>query len=106
MATATGVVRHQKPATRVEARGAGLPEPLFKIPVVLVTDPYKPKEVAKYALSYMSSVWHHCNTAPVGEVVNSDFEVIGTKGLSIIDGSVMNQLTRLNPLATLLMFGM
>ncbi|PHJ25731.1 oxidoreductase [Cystoisospora suis] len=68
-------------------------------------NPYKPKEVAKYALSYMSSVWHHCNTAPMGEVVNSDFEVIGTKGLSIIDGSVMNQLTRLNPLATLLMFG-
>ncbi|CBZ50295.1 putative oxidoreductase [Neospora caninum Liverpool] len=68
-------------------------------------NPYKPKEVAKYALTYMSSVWHHSNTAPMGEVVNTDFEVIGTQGLSVIDASVMNQLTRLNPLATLIMFG-
>ncbi|EPT31830.1 hypothetical protein TGME49_253150 [Toxoplasma gondii ME49] len=68
-------------------------------------NPYKPKEVAKYALTYMSSVWHHSNTVPMGEVVNTDFEVIGTQGLSVIDASVMNQLTRLNPLATLIMFG-
>ncbi|PFH31199.1 hypothetical protein BESB_030730 [Besnoitia besnoiti] len=68
-------------------------------------NPYKPKELAKYALTYMSSVWHHCNTTPMGEVVNTDFEVIGTRGLSVIDASVMNQLTRLNPLATLIMFG-
>jgi len=68
-------------------------------------DPDNVIDVAKYALTYMSSIWHHTGTAPMGEVVDHNFRVMGVKGLSIVDASVLNQVTRMNPTASLLMLG-
>eukprot|EP00922_Rhytidocystis_sp_ex-Travisia-forbesii_P072878 GHVS01108653.1.p1 GENE.GHVS01108653.1~~GHVS01108653.1.p1 ORF type:complete len:1038 (-),score=151.37 GHVS01108653.1:3028-6141(-) len=68
-------------------------------------DPENPADVAKYVLSYMTSIWHFTGSAPMGEVVDADFAFKGIKGLSIIDASVLNQVTRMNPTATLMMLG-
>eukprot|EP00922_Rhytidocystis_sp_ex-Travisia-forbesii_P049389 GHVS01073525.1.p1 GENE.GHVS01073525.1~~GHVS01073525.1.p1 ORF type:complete len:919 (-),score=149.88 GHVS01073525.1:2065-4821(-) len=68
-------------------------------------DPDEPADVAKYVLSYMTSIWHFTGSAAIGDVVNTDFSVKGIKGLGIIDASVLNQVTRMNPTATLMMLG-
>ncbi|CBZ50292.1 hypothetical protein NCLIV_007660 [Neospora caninum Liverpool] len=69
-------------------------------------DAQDPKAVAKYALSYMSSIWHHANTVPMGKIVDKNFDLIGARRLSVIDSSVLNELPRMNPTATMMMMGM
>ncbi|KAF4643208.1 GMC oxidoreductase [Toxoplasma gondii] len=64
-----------------------------------------PEAVAAFAVTYMTSIWHLAGTAAVGHVVDHEFRVMGTKNLSIADASVLNQMTRLNPTATLLTLG-
>ncbi|KYK67501.1 putative mandelonitrile lyase [Toxoplasma gondii TgCatPRC2] len=71
----------------------------------LLPNPRDAKAVAKYALSYMSSIWHHANTVPMGKIVDKNFDLIGAKRLSVIDSSVLNELPRMNPTATMLMLG-
>ncbi|CBZ52142.1 putative GMC oxidoreductase [Neospora caninum Liverpool] len=67
--------------------------------------PDDPKEIAEYVLTYMSSIWHHAGTAEMGTVVDDLFRVKGLDGLSIVDASVLPQITRGNPTATLLLMG-
>ncbi|PHJ22813.1 gmc oxidoreductase [Cystoisospora suis] len=67
--------------------------------------PDDPEAVAAFAVTYMTSIWHFAGTAAMGLVVDEEFRVKGIKGLSIADASVLNQMTRLNPTATLLTLG-
>nr|CEL64897.1 TPA: mandelonitrile lyase, putative [Neospora caninum Liverpool] len=71
----------------------------------LLPNAQDPKAVAKYALSYMSSIWHHANTVPMGKIVDKNFDLIGARRLSVIDSSVLNELPRMNPTATMMMMG-
>ncbi|KAL8434173.1 hypothetical protein ACSSS7_003355 [Eimeria intestinalis] len=64
-----------------------------------------PKAVAKFALSYMTSIGHTYGSAPMGKVVDNRFQVMGVNGLSIVDASVLPQLTRMNPVYTIMAFG-
>ncbi|PHJ25727.1 mandelonitrile lyase [Cystoisospora suis] len=71
----------------------------------VLPNPHVPKDVAKYALTYMSSIWHHANTVPMGKLVDQNFDLKGALRLSVIDSSVLNELPRMNPTATLMMLG-
>ncbi|PFH31192.1 hypothetical protein BESB_030660 [Besnoitia besnoiti] len=71
----------------------------------LLPRPQDPKAVAKYALTYMSSIWHHANTVPMGKAVDNNFDLIGARRLSVIDSSVLNELPRMNPSATVMLLG-
>ncbi|KAL8270969.1 hypothetical protein Esti_005124 [Eimeria stiedai] len=64
-----------------------------------------PKAVAKFALTYMTSIGHTYGSAPMGKVVDNKFQVMGVKGLSIVDASVLPQLTRMNPAYTIMALG-
>lgn len=64
-----------------------------------------PKALAKFALSYMTSIGHTYGSAPMGKVVDDKFQVMGVKGLSIVDASVLPQLTRMNPAYTVMALG-
>ncbi|CBZ52046.1 glucose-methanol-choline domain-containing protein [Neospora caninum Liverpool] len=72
-------------------------------PILPRTD--DPESLAAFAVTYMTSIWHFAGTAAVGDVVNHEFRVKGVKNLSIADASVLNQMTRLNPTATLITLG-
>lgn len=64
-----------------------------------------PKALAKFALSYMTSIGHTYGSAPMGRVVDDKFQVMGVNGLSIVDASVLPQLTRMNPVYTVMALG-
>ncbi|KAL8440337.1 hypothetical protein Efla_000225 [Eimeria flavescens] len=64
-----------------------------------------PKAVAKFALTYMTSIGHTFGSAPMGKVVDEKFQVMGVNGLSIVDASVLPQLTRMNPVYTIMALG-
>ncbi|KAL8444653.1 hypothetical protein Emed_006129 [Eimeria media] len=64
-----------------------------------------PKAVAKFALTYMTSIGHTYGSAPMGKVVDNKFQVMGVNGLSIVDASVLPQLTRMNPVYTIMAMG-
>ncbi|KAL8450524.1 hypothetical protein Emag_003153 [Eimeria magna] len=64
-----------------------------------------PKAVAKFALTYMTSIGHTYGSAPMGKVVDNRFQVMGVSGLSIVDASVLPQLTRMNPVYTIMAMG-
>ncbi|CDI74588.1 hypothetical protein EPH_0002920 [Eimeria praecox] len=64
-----------------------------------------PKALAKFALSYMTSIGHTYGSAPMGKVVDDKFQVMGLNGLSIVDASVLPQLTRMNPVYTIMALG-
>lgn len=64
-----------------------------------------PKALAKFALSYMTSIGHTYGSAPMGKVVDDKFQVMGVNGLSIVDASVLPQLTRMNPVYTIMALG-
>lgn len=64
-----------------------------------------PKALAKFALSYMTSIGHTYGSAPMGKVVDDKFQVMGVNGLSIVDASILPQLTRLNPAFTVMAIG-
>ncbi|XP_026193227.1 uncharacterized protein LOC34623624 [Cyclospora cayetanensis] len=66
---------------------------------------HNPKALAKFALSYMTSIGHTYGSAPMGKVVDDKFQVMGVNGLSIVDGSVLPQLTRMNPVYTIMALG-
>ncbi|KEP64942.1 UNVERIFIED_CONTAM: GMC oxidoreductase [Hammondia hammondi] len=71
----------------------------------LLPSPDDPKHIAEYVLTYMSSIWHHAGTAEMGVVVDNLFRMRGVDGLSIVDASVLPQISRGNPTATLLTIG-
>ncbi|KAF8822022.1 hypothetical protein IE077_001218, partial [Cardiosporidium cionae] len=71
----------------------------------ILPDPDDPVAVAKYALTYMTSIWHHAGTSPMGTVVDESFNILGLDRISIIDAGVLNQMSRMNPTATMLMLG-
>ncbi|CDJ65357.1 oxidoreductase, putative [Eimeria necatrix] len=64
-----------------------------------------PKALAKFALTYMTSIGHTYGSAPMGRVVDDKFQVKGVNGLSIVDASVLPQLTRMNPVFTIMALG-
>nr|CEL73256.1 TPA: GMC oxidoreductase, putative [Toxoplasma gondii VEG] len=67
--------------------------------------PDDPTHIAEYVLTYMSSIWHHAGTAEMGAVVDNLFRMRGVVGLSVVDASVLPQISRGNPTATLLTIG-
>ncbi|PFH32923.1 GMC oxidoreductase [Besnoitia besnoiti] len=71
----------------------------------ILPSPDDPQQMAEYVLTFMSSIWHHAGTAAMGTVVDDFFRVKGLDGLSVVDASVLPQITRGNPTATLLMMG-
>ena len=67
--------------------------------------PDNPKALAKFALSYMTSIGHTYGSAPMGKVVDTKFQVMGVDGLSIVDASVLPHLPRMNPVFTVMALG-
>lgn len=53
----------------------------------------------------MTSIWHWVGSASMGSVVDSRFMVKGFDNLRIVDGSVLPQVTRMNPFFTLTSIG-
>ncbi|PHJ20562.1 gmc oxidoreductase [Cystoisospora suis] len=71
----------------------------------ILPSPEDPVQLAEYVLTYMTSIWHHGGTAAMGTVVDDLFRVKGIDGLSIVDASILPQIPRMNPTATLIMMG-
>lgn len=75
------------------------------MPCILFSGVQNPKALAKFALTYMTSIGHTYGSAPMGRVVDDKFQVKGVNGLSIVDASVLPQLTRMNPVFTIMALG-
>lgn len=71
----------------------------------ILPDPEDIPALQNYVLSWMTSIWHWAGSIPMGDSVNPDFTLKGVDGLSIVDASVLPQVTRMNPFATLLAIG-
>eukprot|EP01068_Selenidium_serpulae_P012608 Selendium_serpulae@DN5853_c3_g1_i1.p1 len=68
-------------------------------------DPDDHEGCVNYAKSWMTSIWHWVASCNMGDVVDTQFRVRGVTGLSVVDASVLPQVTRMNPTATLLALG-
>ncbi|KAK9066114.1 hypothetical protein SSX86_015516 [Deinandra increscens subsp. villosa] len=51
------------------------------------------------------TIWHYHGGCHVGQVVNSDYEVMGVHRLRVIDGSTLDESPGTNPQATVMMMG-
>ncbi|KAL6972717.1 hypothetical protein U1Q18_026890 [Sarracenia purpurea var. burkii] len=51
------------------------------------------------------TIWHYHGGCRVGEVVDSDYKVLGVNRLRVIDGSTFAESPGTNPQATVMMFG-
>ncbi|KAJ9559644.1 hypothetical protein OSB04_004804 [Centaurea solstitialis] len=51
------------------------------------------------------TIWHYHGGCHVGQVVNTDYEVIGVHRLRVIDGSTFDESPGTNPQATVMMLG-
>ncbi|KAL8226200.1 hypothetical protein R6Q57_018757 [Mikania cordata] len=51
------------------------------------------------------TIWHYHGGCHVGQVVNSDYEVMGVHRLRVIDGSTLDKSPGTNPQATVMMMG-
>ncbi|XP_062079755.1 (R)-mandelonitrile lyase 1-like [Humulus lupulus] len=58
-----------------------------------------------YCRSSVTTFWHYQGGCVVGKVVDSDFKVIGTNSLRVVDGSTFIISPGTNPEATLMMIG-
>lgn len=63
------------------------------------------KKLRDFARTWMTSVWHWAGSAAMGRVVDPLFKVFGFENLHIVDASVLNQLTRMNPSVTVAAMG-
>ena len=67
-----------------------------------IPDPTNEEEIEKYLKNTFQSIWHSSGTARLGDVVDGEFNLIGVKNLSIIDTSILPQMTRMNPTFTVM----
>ncbi|CEM11301.1 unnamed protein product [Vitrella brassicaformis CCMP3155] len=52
------------------------------------------------------SIWHYCGTVAMGTLIEGDdFLLTGTSNLHVVDASVIPAVTRVNPMATVMMLG-
>jgi fatty acid omega-hydroxy dehydrogenase len=51
------------------------------------------------------TIWHYHGGCHVGKVVDQQYQVIGTSGLRVIDGSTLSRSPGTNPQATVMMMG-
>jgi len=72
-----------------------------------IPDIYDNNEIENYVKNYMTSIWHWSSSISMGKdgFVDNDFKLKGFKNLNIIDASVLPQITRMNPFATIAMLG-
>ncbi|CEM10053.1 unnamed protein product [Vitrella brassicaformis CCMP3155] len=63
------------------------------------------RSLETYVKAHSSSIWHFTGSAPMGTVVDNDFRVRGIDNLAICDASVLPQVTRGNPQASIMMLG-
>lgn len=73
--------------------------------VFCAADVNDPQALAQFARSYMTSLGHLYGSAQMGKVVDDKFRVVGVEGLSVVDASILPQLTRMNPALTLMALG-
>lgn len=72
---------------------------------VLPIDPNDEVKLANWVRMYMTSLWHWVGSAALGVVVNNEFVVEGFENLMIVDASVLTNMTRMNPTATIMSLG-
>ncbi|KAJ4748019.1 Glucose-methanol-choline (GMC) oxidoreductase family protein [Rhynchospora pubera] len=53
----------------------------------------------------VATLWHYHGGCVAGKVVDREFRVIGTRGLRVVDGSVLTVSPGTNPQATIMMMG-
>ncbi|CEM01741.1 unnamed protein product [Vitrella brassicaformis CCMP3155] len=52
------------------------------------------------------SIWHYCGTVSMGTLIEGDdFLLTGTSNVHVVDASVIPAVTRVNPMATIMMLG-
>lgn len=70
-----------------------------------IPEPTDADGLKMFAKTFMTSIWHWVGSAQMGVVVDADFKVKGFENLRIVDASVLNQVTRMNPFFTLTSLG-
>ncbi|EFJ18611.1 hypothetical protein SELMODRAFT_112603 [Selaginella moellendorffii] len=61
--------------------------------------------IATYCVTNVATIWHYHGGCVVGQVVDSDYKVLGTQGLRVVDGSTFVFSPGTNPQATVMMLG-
>ncbi|EFJ36204.1 hypothetical protein SELMODRAFT_404769 [Selaginella moellendorffii] len=61
--------------------------------------------IATYCVTNVATIWHYHGGCVVGQVVDSDYRVLGTQGLRVVDGSTFVFSPGTNPQATVMMLG-
>lgn len=63
------------------------------------------KSLKQFCKDTVISIWHYHGGCHVGQVVKTDYEVIGVHRLRVIDGSTFRESPGTNPQATVMMLG-
>ncbi|KAK1436889.1 hypothetical protein QVD17_02673 [Tagetes erecta] len=63
------------------------------------------KSLEQFCRDTVISIWHYHGGCHVGQVVNTNYEVMGVHRLRVIDGSTLDQSPGTNPQATVMMMG-
>ncbi|XP_076885725.1 protein HOTHEAD-like [Bidens hawaiensis] len=63
------------------------------------------KSLKQFCRDTVISIWHYHGGCHVGQVVKTDYEVIGVHRLRVIDGSTFRESPGTNPQATVMMLG-
>ncbi|XP_024536201.1 (R)-mandelonitrile lyase-like [Selaginella moellendorffii] len=61
--------------------------------------------IANYCRERLTTIWHYHGGCLVNQVVDSDYRVLGIKGLRVVDGSTFKYSPGTIPQATILMLG-
>jgi choline dehydrogenase-like flavoprotein len=62
-------------------------------------------ELGKLMSTFNIGSHHMAGTARIGSVIDTKFQVLGTTGLYVVDGSALPKTTRVNPMATIMGLG-
>ncbi|KAJ3679221.1 hypothetical protein LUZ60_017232 [Juncus effusus] len=59
----------------------------------------------RFCKENVATLWHYHGGSVAGKVVDKEFRVVGTKGLRVVDGSILDVSPGTNPQATIMMMG-
>ncbi|KAL3618247.1 hypothetical protein CASFOL_038568 [Castilleja foliolosa] len=63
------------------------------------------KSLAQFCKDTVITIWHYHGGCHVGKVVDSNYKVLGVKGVRVVDGSTFYDSPGTNPQATVMMMG-
>ncbi|KAK9069716.1 hypothetical protein SSX86_010110 [Deinandra increscens subsp. villosa] len=63
------------------------------------------KSLQQFCKDTVITIWHYHGGCHVGQVVDTDYEVVGVQSLRVIDGSTFKESPGTNPQATVMMLG-